>query len=240
MIPHELIMNYLKDQIADTAFLSLIKKLLQTGYINPVTKETVTTNRMGIPQGGILSPILCNIVLHRFDKFMEEYINKFEKGKSRRNNPEYLKLQYRKRIAKTFKERKKYLNLMRQIPARDPMDPNFKRMYYIRYADDFIVLITGSIDDAKLTKIRAKDALKRLCGADLNSEKTLITNIKDGFEFLGAQIRKLSRNPEFIGRYGNGNNTKVHEGRLLLNAPINKILMSLEKAGFVKRVDTNN
>lgn len=228
-------MNCLKDQIADTAFLNLIKKFLQTGYIKPDTKETVATNQ-GIPQGGILSPILCNIVLHNFDEFMKEYIDKFERGKNR--NTEHLKQQYRKRIAKTFKESQKYLNLMREIPARDPMDPNFKRMHYIRYADDFIILATGSIDEARLTKIRIKDALKRLCGAELNDGKSLITNMKDGFEFLGALIRKLSK-PEFLGRYGDGNNTKVHEGRLLLNAPINQILMSLKKAGFVKRVSIN-
>ena len=232
-------MNCLKEQIADTAFLSLIKRFLENGYINPTTKEKVTQNREGIPQGGILSPIISNIVLHKFDEFMAEYISKFEKGKNRRNNPEHQKLQYRKRIAKTFKERKKYLNLMRQIPARDPKDPNFKRMYYIRYADDFIILVTGDLNDAKLTKIRVKDALRRICGAELNDEKTLITNMKDGFEFLGAQLRKMKRNPEFIGKYGKGAATKVYEGRLLINAPINKILMSLKKAGFVKRVDTN-
>lgn len=232
-------METLKEQIADTAFLDLIKKFLKTGYINPLTKEKVEINQIGIPQGGILSPILCNIILHRFDKFMEEYIKNFEKGKLRKANPAYQKIQYLKKTAKTLKEKRKYLNLMRQIPARDPNDPNFKRMYYIRYADDFIILVTGNINDAKLTKIRVRDALKRLCGAELNNEKTLVTNMKDGFEFLGAQIRKLIRNPEFIGRYGRGSNTKIYEGRLLLNAPIIKILGSLKKAGFVKRVDSN-
>lgn len=234
-IPHKIVIQSLKEYIEDPGFLNLIRKFLKTGYINPKTGETVAVNHVGIPQGGILSPILCNIVLHKFDDFMREYIQEFESGKRRKGNPEYRKLEYRRRTAKTFKERLNLLRLMRKISAYDMNDPNFKRMMYIRYADDFVVLVTGSKNDATLTKIRIKDALQRLCGAELNNDKTLITNMKDGFDFLGSHIRKLGRNPQFIGKDGRAGINRVYEGRLLLNVPILKIISNLEKMGMLKR-----
>jgi len=65
-------------------------------------------------------------------------------------------------------------------------DPNFKRMMYLRYADDFVILISGSSDDALMIKNRVKDILSQKCGLELNKEKTIITATKDGFKFLGA------------------------------------------------------
>lgn len=65
-------------------------------------------------------------------------------------------------------------------------DPNFKRVMYLRYADDFVILISGSSNDAKMISNRVKDILKKKCGLELNKEKTIITATKDGFMFLGA------------------------------------------------------
>lgn len=65
-------------------------------------------------------------------------------------------------------------------------DPDFKRLMYLRYADDFVILVSGSINDAKLVKVRAADVLQKQCGLELNKDKTLITATKEGFRFLGA------------------------------------------------------
>ena len=238
-IPHELVIDSLKEFIADPGLLMLIQKFLQTGYKNPKTQETETTNRIGIPQEGILSPTLCNIVLHRFDVYMRNYIKNFEIGKRRKSNPEYKRLEYRRRTSKTVQEKLHYLRLMRNISAYDLQDPNFKRMMYLRYADDFIIILTGSKNDAELTKTRVKDSLRRLCGAELSEEKTEITNMRDGFDFLGVHIKKLTRNPEFIREDGRKGIKRIAQGRILMNAPLVKILTDLEKASIVRRRGEN-
>jgi hypothetical protein len=227
-------MKYLEELIADKGFLALIKKFLSAGHYDPKTGKLVNSD-VGIPQGGVLSPILCNIVLHKFDEFMANYIAGFEKGKKRRHNPEYQRVQHLRKIAKTREERLKYLRLLRSIPTGELLDPNFKRMMYVRYADDFVILIIGSKDDAALVKIRAKDALMRLCAAELSTEKTLITHMSEGFIFLGAEIRKLKKNTEFIGSTGIGDTSRVVTRRLLMNAPMVKILGNLVKAKMIRR-----
>jgi len=221
----------------DPGFLALIKRFLRTGHENPKTKVKEPINPIGIPQGGILSPTLCNIVLHRFDVYMQKYIKSFEKGSSRKSNPEYKRLEYRRRTSKSKIDKVRLLKSMRRVPAYDLQDPRFKMMTYIRYADDFVVLLTGSKNDAKLTKIRIKEELLRLCGAELSQEKPEITNIRSGFKFLGTHIRKLIRNPEFIRKDGRKGIMRVAQPRLLLNAPLHDILIHLEKAGFIRRRD---
>jgi hypothetical protein len=223
----------LREQIADEAFLSLIVKFLQAGHRDPKTGHLVQSE-IGVPQGGVLSPILCNIVMHKFDAYMENYISKFEKGKHRKHNPLYQKLQHLRKIARTPAERGKYLNLMRNVPTGDPKDPNYKRMMYVRYADDFVILILGSKDDATLVKTRAKDILKKQCGAELNEEKTIITNMGEGFSFLGADIRKMERNTEFLGSMGAKGKARIITRRLLMNAPMKALLGNLVKAKMLK------
>jgi hypothetical protein len=242
MIPHELVYKYLCEEISDKPFINLIMSFLKAGYKNPKGNKVVISN-VGLPQGGIISPILCNIVLHKFDEYMENAINKFEKGRSRRDNPEYQKLDNRIRKAKTLHplargEIKSYLIKMKQIPTGDHMDPKFKRMMYVRYADEFIILVTGSKDDTNLIKLRCKDALKRLCGAELSDEKTLITNLHDGFNFLGAEIRKLTINNEFSTNGGAKSGNRIVTRRLAMNAPIISLLNNLEKGGMGRRNST--
>ena len=160
-------------------------------------------------------------------------------GSRRKSNPEYKRLEYRRRTSKSPEEKNQYLKRMRRISAYDLMDPKFRRMMYLRYADDFVILLTGSRNDAELTKLRIKDALSRLCGAELSQEKTEITNMREGFNFLGTHIKKLTRNPEFIREDGRKRITRIAQPRLLLNAPLREILEHLEGAGMLKRIDGN-
>jgi len=166
---------------------------------------------------------------------MERTVERYETGKNRRHNPEYQKLVHLRKKAKTMRERKMYLNLLRKVPHGDPMDPNFKRMMYVRYADDFIILITGSKDEAQMIKHQVKAALKSLCGAELNDQKTIITNMQESFFFLGAEIRKLNRGTEYTGYGGKNTGNRVITRRLVINAPVNKLLKDMEKANMVRR-----
>jgi len=71
------------------------------------------------------------------------------------------------------------------------MDPNFKRLEYVKYDYDFLILVTGSIHEATHIKNNANKYLKRACGLELHSEKTVNTNVADNnWSFLGADLIK--------------------------------------------------
>lgn len=90
------------------------------------------------PQGSI-SPILSNIYLNGLDLFIEELKSNFDKGNAAKINPEYKHLDYLRQKAlnnNNHLEANKVLKSMQKIKARLPSDPNFRRLYYVRYADD--------------------------------------------------------------------------------------------------------
>ena len=157
---------------------------------------------IGTPQGGIISPILANIYLDKLDKFMRNYINVFNKGKARVRNPEYKRVANRKdkRVKKlkneTDEQKKEALRReiailhreMQQLPATLDMDENFKRMRYVRYADDFLICVIGSKEDCVKAKGDIKTFLQDTLKLELSDEKTLITNSHDAAKFLGFDV----------------------------------------------------
>lgn len=81
-IDHNTLIAILRKRVRDEKFLRLIRKFLNTGYMEDNTfHETYS----GAVQGGIISPILANIYLDQFDKYMKEYKAGFEKGRKRGN-----------------------------------------------------------------------------------------------------------------------------------------------------------
>ena len=169
--------------------LQLIRKSLTAGYIDPNSGEHIKPT-LGTPQGSVLSPLLANIVLTELDNKVLDIKNSFEKGKKRAINKEYDALTSRIKSLPKFhpgspviKEQaiKRLFN-----PSLTPSDPYIRRLMYIRYADDFVILITGTIDDAKHIKHLIADILTKKCGLELHDDKTLITATKEGFNFLGA------------------------------------------------------
>jgi group II intron reverse transcriptase/maturase len=231
-IPHQIIMERISKRIGDPRFLEYISKFLNAGYLDPSGK--LVKSSIGTPQGGILSPLLCNIVLHQLDLFMDNFIHKFRKGVKRKGSSIYRKVGYLRKIASDSRIRRELLLKLRTLNSNDRFDPNFRRLDYIRYADDFVILVTGSIHDATHIKNNTKEFLKNNCGLELNSDKTIITNIGDNrWSFLGAEIVKLRKSPSFlrIGKIGKA----VGTSRLLIKAPIDKLLDKLIKAGFLKR-----
>jgi len=183
-INHTILLNLLNKKIKDPRFVGLISDLIKV-----IVKEDGKPsefNMVGSPQGSILSPLLSNIYLHEFDKFMEEYILKFNKGKTRKTNPAY----------KNYKKKKKALRDQGIKEARKigysikiPRDNSYRRMNYVRYADDFFITIIGSKADAVEIKKNCSEFLDSL-NLTLSEEKTLITNPKDRpVAFLGYLIQ---------------------------------------------------
>lgn len=126
-------MEILGAKIKDQRFLELIRKSLNAGYME-FTKYNHSV--VGTPQGSIISPILSNIYMDQLDQFMDKLAGEFNIGKAPTRNPVYQSLQYRKRIAATIEEKRIIHKQMMLTPSKLDIDSKFKRLVYVRYADD--------------------------------------------------------------------------------------------------------
>ena len=191
---HDTLLRILSKRITDKRFLHLIEQFLKAGYIEDWQYNQTYS---GIPQGGNLSPLLSNIYLNELDQIMAAKIAEFNRGKHRRKRAEYAAVHARKSRAKKEARKTgnwaKYKALRKQqlsIQAGDLFDPEYRRMYYVRYADDFLVGIIGSKADAKAMKTWLTEYLRTELQLELSAEKTLITNVKKRARFLGYDIKK--------------------------------------------------
>jgi group II intron reverse transcriptase/maturase len=200
-IEHHILIKLLRKTIKDERFINLIWKFLKAGYIEDWKFNNTYS---GTPQGGIISPILANIYLHELDKFMEELKINLNNGKRRKNNPEYRSLNSKiwnrnKKLreqklseeeVKQVKNEIKELSKQREkLSSEDPMDKNFKRLQYVRYADDFVVAVIGSKDFATQIRDKIADFLSSNLKLELSIEKTLITHANSKrIPFLGYEV----------------------------------------------------
>jgi len=234
-------MKIINKKVVCDKTLQLVRKSLNAGYLDPDTKKIVKTE-IGTPQGSILSPLLANIVLNELDQAMENTKSKFEKGKKRAKNKEYdalqSKIQYLQKRRPGSPEIKKLAILKRKMPSSMVKDPNFKRMMYLRYADDFVILISGSSDDAHMIRNRVSDYLRKKCGLTLNLDKTLITNTRQGFQFLGASCVKPVSSMAGLFKTNKGNPGR-YRMRMRIMIPMKNLLKKLLSNGFAK-IDDNN
>lgn len=169
-IDHNTMINSLWNLgIRDKRVLSIIKQMLKAGVMDECSKS-----ELGTPQGGIISPLLANIYLNRFDNFMT---GDFE----------------RKKLKKPHSRRDGEISAMRK-------HCNLKTCYYVRYADDWVIL-TDSQEDAERLKFKAKKYLHDTLKLDLSEEKTLITNVcSKPIKFLGVEIRMVKKNGKWVNK----------------------------------------
>ena len=198
-IDHEILLKILSKKIRDGRFLELNRRFLKAGYLEFRQKHNSLS---GTPQGGIISPILANIYLHEFDKFMEGITAEYSKGKVRRPFHEYHVLSTRRTRALNRGQQDiadEYLRQMQAIPALDPMDENYLRVKYVRYADDFIVCVIGSKVTAEEIKEKIAHFMSAELHLELNQEKSKITNLSDrNVPFLGYEISKSKENTKQV------------------------------------------
>lgn len=192
---------------------------------------------MGTPQGSIFSPLLANIVLNELDSKVDDLKESFEKGKKRKKNVEYSTITSRIQALQKYNpgspEIKELAIKRRSLPSLDPFDPDYKRLMYLRYADDFVVLISGTQHDAKYIKQRIADILKKKCGLELHEEKTLITATKEGFMFLGAWCYKVSAIKAGLSESSKGNPAK-YRMRMRIEIPVKDLIKKFTINKFTK------
>jgi group II intron reverse transcriptase/maturase len=244
-IPHNMIIKGISRRVDCPATLNLIRKILNAGYIldsefkTRKSKAKIFRSEVGTPQGIVLSPLFCNIVLHELDRFVEEDLKfKYSINKQRKANPEYRKLRDRIKNDTDEKKKKKLNNHCLKIPSKDSHDANFKKLYYIRYADEWIVLLAGSYEDALTIRSKATGRLRSL-GLTLNLDKTCITSLRnDKCRFLGVDffIRKNTEKYFKSARLVKKNTTIRQRlaPRIILHAPVLELLIKLKNQGFVK------
>ncbi|ASI67068.1 reverse transcriptase [Streptococcus agalactiae] len=190
-IDHDVLITMLSRQIQDGRFIRLIKNMLEAGYLDDWKFHKTIS---GTPQGGVISPLLANIYLHQFDKWVgEELIPQYTRGKKQKANSAYNRLSRRIKCYQDKGDYKKAHQLIverRNLPSVDTYDTSYRRLRYVRYADDFILGFTGSKAEAKAIKKQIGDFLNANLSLELSQEKTLITHATgESAKFLGYEIK---------------------------------------------------
>ena len=189
-LDHSVMRSILAEKIHDGRFLRLIDGLLQAGYLEDWRyHETLS----GAPQGGVLSPLLSNIYLDRLDRYVETaLLPVYNRGARRRPYRPYMRLH--KAVWKLEKKgqregTRQMRRQLQQLPSRDPYDPDFRRLRYIRYADDWLLGYTGTRREAEDIKAKIGRFLGDCLKLELSEPKTLITHGRtEPARFLGYEI----------------------------------------------------
>jgi group II intron reverse transcriptase/maturase len=189
-LDHSVMLGILGEKIHDNRFIRLLRNMLQAGYLEDWEWNATLS---GAPQGGVASPILSNIYLDRLDTFVDTVlIPQYTRGKCRRSNPAYVEVRNAHKRARYRGDRAAARVLrkrQRSLPSGDPLDPDFRRLHYIRYADDQLLGFTGPKAEAEQIKQRLTTFLRDTLKLELSQEKTLITHARTGTaRFLGYHV----------------------------------------------------
>lgn len=244
---HHVLIDILRRRIDDEAFITLMWKFLKAGYME---QWQYHKTYCGTPQGSGISPILANIYLHELDTHMKEYKAGFVKGNrlNRKVNPVYNKLnaevqRYKRQCTEVWhtlteaekKERAGVLRRLRErqrsVPSKLFRDESYKNLQYVRYADDFLVGIIGSKEDAEALKADLAAFLKEKLNLTLSAEKTKITHSTDRARFLGYDI-SISKSQEITKRQGK--KVKGYSGAVKLYVPHEKWESKLLEYGAIR------
>lgn len=222
-INHNILINLLRRKVRDNLILDLVESALNADVI---FNNKIIEHVSGTPQGGILSPLLSNIYLHEFDQHMEEIMKKYQGTREKpKVNREYLKY---------MDKRRKGWNptMARKVPAMYPFDKEYTNVKYVRYADDFLIGITGSREMAADIRDKIKAFLETRLALTLNIEKTHITHTSKIVPFLGYLIgrRTILTMQKYRGKLVNRKMTIP-----TLDANVQKMVESLTKTGFCNK-----
>jgi group II intron reverse transcriptase/maturase len=217
-IDHTVLLEIIQRDIHDGRLLNLLDGLLKAGYMEDWRYHDTLS---GTPQGGIISPLLANIYLNDLDRFVEDtLIPAYTKGERHADNPEYLRLQHqlaaaRKRKVPDIDKIRSLKQDRRKVMSKDPCDPDYRRLRYIRYADDFLLGFVGPKKEAEEIRDKVGEFLGQRLKLTLSAEKTLITHANDEkAKFLGYEI-KVTRQGNLLNERGR----RSTNGRIALLMP---------------------
>jgi group II intron reverse transcriptase/maturase len=221
-IDHKILMKILERNIQDLTILRLIEsglkaKVFQKGKASYIPE-------IGTPQVGTsIHSLLLNIYLNELDQFIvklcEQYQGNVKPG-NRKKNP---------KSHTTLRSGNKSLYYKSRIPSRIPNEVGYRNCKFVRYADDFVIGILGPRKMAIEIRDKVKDFLKYELNIELSLEKTKVTHITKGIEFLGYIF---SKRIGFNFRYS-GMPRKITFPTLDVN--MKKVIARLSEANFCDR-----
>ena len=242
-IDHDKLIGILQRKIKDSKFINIIRLMLKAGYVEDFKYHETYS---GTPQGGILSPILANIYLNELDMKLEEIQNRFKKPHERKYTYEYSVMKgrrdYQKAKLKKAKEDEKaeildrieeYTKALYGIP-RTPADD--KNLYFVRYADDFLIAIKGSKEDCIAIKAELTEFLKKELKLTLSEEKTLITHSSKKALFLGYNVSV--RRSNVIKQNGQGYKQRTLNNKVELSIPFERIEKFMFDRGIIRQTES--
>lgn len=193
-LDHQVLLGILAERIHDGRFLRLIADLLAAGYLENWRQGATLS---GVPQGGVVSPILANIYLDRLDQYVETtLLPGYNRGTRRRPHPTYAHLIHRATYLRRTGRRREASQVRRQaqrLPSVDPDDPDYRRLRYVRYADDVLLGFNGPRSEAETIKQALGVFLRERLKLELSEPKTLLTHARTGSaRFLGYDITVLA------------------------------------------------
>jgi group II intron reverse transcriptase/maturase len=224
-IDHQVLLDILARDIKDGRVLNLICMMLEAGVMEDWTYHRTYS---GTPQGGVLSPLLANIYLHDLDTFIEDtLIPQYTRGKKRKKNREYGRLEREMNRAKARHDQQAVTQLQqarRACPSQDTHDPNYRRLSYVRYADDFLLGFIGPKAEAEAIKDAIGTFLRDRLHLTMSEEKTLITHARtQQARFLNYAISIYHADDKVAKRVTSGVRVRSVNGGVRLGIPIGLI-----------------
>ncbi len=220
-IDHDVLLETLSENVQDNRLLRLVSNMLKAGYMeNWRYGKTLS----GAPQGGVASPLFSNIYLDKLDRFVEETLLPiYNRGDRRRNDPQYKAIINAAQRAGDKGDHEAATRLRKQaqsMPSRDPEDPDFRRLWYVRYADDFLLGFSGPRHEAEEIKRRIGQFLRDILRLELSETKTLITHARgNAARFLGYEVVALHADERHDQR-----GQRIINGLVRLKVPTNVIV----------------
>jgi group II intron reverse transcriptase/maturase len=215
-IDHAVLLRVLGAKIQDNRFLGLIQRLLQAGYVEDWRYGATLS---GTPQGGVLSPLLANIYLNELDRFVEqELLPVYNRGTRRQAHPQYAAVLLRAQRLRSRGRRAEAsaaYQAARQLPSQDPDDPSYRRLHYVRYADDWLLGFAGPKEEAEEIKACLRRFLREHLKLELAEDKTLITHAgRKAACFLGYELSSMHADDKRDSR-----GRRSVNGHLMLKVP---------------------
>jgi group II intron reverse transcriptase/maturase len=223
-IDHTVLLDIIRRDIHDGRLLTLIQNLLKAGYVEDWQYRDSLS---GTPQGGIISPLLSNVYLNELDRFVEgTLIPAYTKGKRRAVSPEYCRVRHQLEQARKrgdLDTARQLVAARRKLMSGIPVDPDFRRLRYCRYADDFLLGFIGPKNEAEEIRSQLGAFLSEKLKLTLSAEKTLITHANDDkAKFLGYEIC-VTRKEDLIADNGTHGGIRATNGNITLLMPVSVV-----------------
>lgn len=238
-VNHSVFISILEQNISDKRFINLIRKLLKAGVLR---SQKIEYDKLGVPQGAIVSPLISNIYLHQFDNWIKTKQEQYSQPKSIKRNPRWKNLseqaRYRRgKLANLEKGSEEYNTILKEIKSLnkkqlqlDSLVDKPLRIHYVRYADDWLIGVSGNYEMAKTLKAEISSYLLLDLKMQLSEEKTKITHLENGVvSFLGYNIFR-PRNKKV---YKIGNSLRRSFPMLRFTLPKDKVIKKLVDKGYL-------